>query len=222
MDSAGSVERACSTTIDPTFRINEDNGWPNVEGRIAMGLGRVEGTGLAAMCLFEVGFSGVVGQMCTTPPAPGARVVEDVWGLATDVRWRMNDRFGVMGEVYTGQTLGTYNGGILQNINTDTLDGIRSTGGRLEVFYYWTPCFHSHTGYGIDDPLDGDVASSGGVQQHALYQFSLGSVLRYSRRRVRIPPGAKPTTRLRSFQTTKELASKLRFSGPFDPKNGYC
>ncbi len=96
-------------------------------------------------------------------------MVEKVWGLATDVRWRMNDRFGVMGEMYTGQTLGTYNGGILQNINIDTLEGIRSTGGWLEVFYYWTPCFHSHTGYGIDDPLDGDVASSGHVYNSTLY-----------------------------------------------------
>ncbi len=66
----GALSEPVSTTIDPTFRINEDNGWPNVEGRIAMGLGRVEGTGLAAMRPFEVGFSGVVGQMRSRTTGP--------------------------------------------------------------------------------------------------------------------------------------------------------
>jgi hypothetical protein len=36
---------------------------------------------------------------------------------------------------------------------------IRSTGGWLEFFVYWTPCLHSHIGYGIDDPRDNDVAA---------------------------------------------------------------
>jgi hypothetical protein len=29
----------------------------------------------------------------------------------------------------------------------------------MEVFLYWTPCLHSHLGYGIDDPIDRDVAT---------------------------------------------------------------
>ena len=64
----------------------------------------------------------------------------------------------------TGKTLGTYNGAVLQTVNLhplapafSTLEGIRSTGGWLETFAYWTPCLHSHVGYGIDDPVDGDV-----------------------------------------------------------------
>ena len=88
----------------------------------------------------------------------------------------MTDCFGVMGEVYTGQTLGDYNGGILQNINVDglpgpldTLEGIRSSGGWLEGFLYWTPCLHSHIGYGIDDPIDRDVAATGRVYNSTFY-----------------------------------------------------
>jgi hypothetical protein len=34
-----------------------------------------------------------------------------------------------MGEVYAGQALGTYNGGILQDVHPDTQDVIPSTGG---------------------------------------------------------------------------------------------
>ncbi|MFV2070447.1 MAG: hypothetical protein ACC645_26065 [Pirellulales bacterium] len=169
-----------ASTIDPSFRINEDNGWPNVEGRIALGLGEVAGAGLAAKRPFEIGVSGVVGQMRTTPPPPADRVVADVWGVSTDFRWKMNDWFGVMGEAYTGQALGTYNAGILQNINGDTLEGVRSSGGWLEFFLYWTPSLHSHIGYAIDDPRDRDVADTpsvlGRVRNSTLYSNLLWDV----------------------------------------------
>ncbi len=156
----GALSEPITSTVDPTFRLSEDNGWPNVEGRVALGVGALEGAGLAAKRPFELGVSGVVGQIRTTPPRLNDRVVADVWGLGADFRWKMTDCFGVMGELYTGQTLGTYNAGILQNINIDTLEGIRSSGAWIETFLYWTPCLHSHVGYGIDDPIDRDVANS--------------------------------------------------------------
>ena len=28
----------------------------------------------------------------------------------------------------------------------------------MEVYYYFTPCLHTHWGYGVDDPLDRDLA----------------------------------------------------------------
>ena len=169
----GALSEPITTTIDPEFGLNEDNGWPNFEGRIALGMGCIEGAGLAAKRPFEIGISGVVGQMRTTVRRPDQlpinRVVTDVWGLSTDFRWKMTDCFGVMGELYTGQALGTYNGGILQNTNTVTDEGIRSSGGWLETFFYWTPCLHSHIGYGIDDPIDRDVAVAGRIYNSTVY-----------------------------------------------------
>ena len=157
------------STIDPAFRISEDNGWPNVEARIALGLGAMEGEGPAAQRPFEFGVSGVVGQLRTTPPQPDNRVVADVWGLGTDVRWKMTDCFGMSAEFYTGQTLGTYSGGVLQTISQDTLEGVRSSGGWFETYLYWTPCLHSHMGYGIDDPIDGDVTRTTGIVRNETY-----------------------------------------------------
>jgi len=89
---------------------------------------------------------------------PDAQIVADVWGVGTDLRWQMNDLFGIAAEFYSGQGLGTYNGAILQTVNTDTFESIRSTGGWCEVYAYLTPCLHSHWGYGIDNPLDRDVS----------------------------------------------------------------
>jgi hypothetical protein len=152
------ISEPIPTTIDPVFGLSEDNGWPNVEGRIALAMGEMQGTGLDAKRPFEVGVSGLVGQIRNTAP-PVGRVVADVWGLSGDFRWKVNDVFGFMGEFYTGQGVGTYSGGILQSVNLETLQAIRSSGGWMEVFFYWTPCLHSHLGYGIDDPIDRDVAT---------------------------------------------------------------
>jgi hypothetical protein len=73
---------------------------------------------------------------------------------------------------YHGQTVGSYLGGIIQNFNADR-QGIRSTGAWAEIYYYWTPRFHSHFGYGIDDPLDSDLTA--GLAKRN--QFYFGNVI---------------------------------------------
>lgn len=149
-----------SSVITPDFRLlGEDNGWPNFEGRIALGLGPLEAVGMESKRPFEIGFSGVAGQLRTTPIAAN-RVVTDVWGAGLDLRWKMTESFGFSGEAYTGKALGTYNGGILQNANLATFQGIRSSGGWGEAFFYWTPCLHSHLGYAIDDPDNDDLSAN--------------------------------------------------------------
>ncbi len=154
----GALSEPIASVISPDFSLlSEDNGWPNVEGRISLGLGPLDAA--VAKRPFELGLSGVVGDIRATPLA-GSRVVTDVWGAGVDFRWEVNECIGFMGEVYTGKTLGTYNGGILQNVNTATFEGIRSSGGWGEVFLYWTPCLHSHLGYGIDDPDDADLSAN--------------------------------------------------------------
>jgi hypothetical protein len=156
----GGLSDPISTLVTSSnLSLSEDNGWPNVEGRAALGLGPIEGEGLRAQQPFEVGLSGVVGQIRTITVTPPQRVVADVWGVGTDCRWKITDRLGVQGELYAGQTLGTYNGGCLQNVNSNTFHGIHSAGGWGEFYFYYVPQkLHSHLGYGIDDPLDRDVA----------------------------------------------------------------
>lgn len=145
--------------INDTLQITEDNGWPNVEGRLAFALGPLEGSGRAAARPLEIGVSGVVGQMRNTPVSPPQRVVADIWGVSADFRWGITRCFGVKGEFFTGQTLGRYNAGIQQDFNSQTFQGVRTNGGWGEVYLYLTPELHTHAGYGIDDPIDRDLAS---------------------------------------------------------------
>jgi hypothetical protein len=98
--------------------------------------------------------------MRSTDLGPLTRVESNVWGAAGDWRWRINEKWGVAGEVFTGEGLGTYGGGVLQITNSVTFEGIRTTGGWGEVYYYINPCLHTHWGYGIDNPIDVDLAAT--------------------------------------------------------------
>jgi hypothetical protein len=157
-----------STTVNNSFTLSEDNGWPNVEGRASLALGPLEGEGPLAKRPFEAGVSGLVGQLRTTQVA--TRVVSDVWGLGCDARWAVTPRFGVQGELFMGQTLGEYTAGILQTVNTLTFRGVHTSGGWVETYYYLCPeKLHTHVGYGIDDPLDSDLSPGAPVRNETYF-----------------------------------------------------
>jgi len=153
--------------------LTESNGWPNLEGRLALGVGPMVPRG-GGVCVraHEVGVSGLVGQLRRTGDLFTPNAVADVWAVGADARVAITDRLGVKGEFYHGQTVGTYLGAIVQNFNANR-QGICSTGGWGEIYYYWTPCLHSHFGCGIDDPLDSDLTAG----QARRNQFHFGNIL---------------------------------------------
>jgi hypothetical protein len=138
--------------------LQEDNGWPNLEGRVAWGWGPRRELAGEVKRTVEVGVSGLVGQLrlTGTPTAPPS--VADVWAYGIDAQVRLTDWLGVKGELFTGKTIGTYNAGIVQTFNGNR-EGIRASGGWGEVYVYWTPCLHSHFGYSIDDPRNADLTA---------------------------------------------------------------
>lgn len=123
----GLSEPLSSLVTDPVGRIVEDNGWPNVEGRVEFGVG--ERTGETRP--LEIGFSGVVGQFRTTrtvladPSTLPPRAVIDTWGVGADVEWRLSDVCGIRAEFTHGQGLGECNAGVSQSCNPN--DSAKST-----------------------------------------------------------------------------------------------
>jgi hypothetical protein len=140
----------------------ESSGWPVIEARVATTLGD-RGPGARPVTF---GVSGHIGEQgfdfLTAGPAPFNPPAENnalrrTWSLNADLRAPLTERLGFQAEFFTGENLGTFLGGIVQGVSPYTYRTIRSTGGWCEVWYDWTPRLHSHTGYGLDDPVDADV-----------------------------------------------------------------
>jgi hypothetical protein len=143
-------------------------GWPVLEGRIATTLGQ-RGPGCRPI---EVGVSGHIGETIfdfKSPPYTAAvtGAPRRTWSLNVDIRVPITSRFGVQGELWTGENLATYFGGIGQGVDVlgpdlghqPSLNTIRSRGAWVDGWYDWTDRLHSHVGYSIDDPIDSDVTS---------------------------------------------------------------
>lgn len=142
-------------------------GWPVIQTRVAVTLGNDQTTWLP----ITVGVSGHIGeqQFLFNPADDTDDEIARTWSLNADVRVPVTERFGFQGEFFTGENLGTYMGGIVQGINVGTGDPIRTTGGWFEVWYDWTSRWHSHVGYGIDDPVNRDVANGGRTYNHFIF-----------------------------------------------------
>ncbi len=172
-DRSLKTQFAISEPLESVFsnrdlRILEDNGWPNLESRAAIGLGAIEELcGGRKQRFAELGLSGVVGQIRTSrsilapsdPQSPNREVI-DVWGVGSDVQIAATPSAGFSGEFFVGQGLGEYNGGITQSFNSVTLQPIRASGGFGEGYYYLSDTLHVHTGYGIDAPNTNDLAAT--------------------------------------------------------------
>ena len=147
-----------------TNLLGDHAGWPILEARVAATLGE-RGPGCRPI---EFGVSGHVGEqvfsfLAPTWANPVRGLERQTWSFNVDVRVPLTPRFGVQGEFFTGDNLGTFLGGIGQGIDIGTAaipgsrQPIRSTGGWFDVWFDWTPQLHSHAGYSIDDPFNEDV-----------------------------------------------------------------
>lgn len=160
LQSAISQQVVTDFTVDPRI-IGDDNGWPNVEARVGLGLGCPSGGSRPV----ELGVSGVIGQTRTFGilnvllPALGDGVYS-TWGVSTDFQFNAG-RWGINGEFFVGQALGTYNMGIGQSLDPTGFNAIRAIGGWGDIWYKLTDCLTVRVGYGIDDPNTDDLSAFG-------------------------------------------------------------
>jgi hypothetical protein len=134
----------------------EDNGWPILEGRLVLGAGPVAKHFGVETRRFEIGTSGVLGQLRRTDPLDSRSL--NVWLFGFDAKADLNKYCGVQAEFFHGQALGNLNGGILQIVNPDTLEEVRTIGGWGDFHINWTERLRSSIGFGIDNPLDSTLA----------------------------------------------------------------
>jgi hypothetical protein len=148
------VSDPISTRIVDNSSILEDDGRPNLEGRLLIGLGESrELAGKRRARPVEVAVSGMHGGMRTLEGGANGALRQtsiDSWALGADTHLSITDRMGIVGEFFTGEGLGEYLGGIGQSYNRGTGAAISTTGGWGEFYAYLRDDLHIHLGYGID------------------------------------------------------------------------
>ena len=80
------------------------------------------------------------------------------------------------GEVWTGENLDAYLGGIAQGVNTTTLEEIESTGGWAALAFGPFDKWRYNVGGSIDDPDDGDLSDGSRSQNYAIWGNAIYSI----------------------------------------------
>jgi hypothetical protein len=116
----------------------------------------------------ELGAWGAIGKTETDTSFGGEKRF-DVNILGLDFQVPFTQQLSVRGEVWTGENLGDFRGGIGQSINKTTGDEIGSMGGWAELVLAASDKLRFHAGSTIDDPDNGDVPAGSAQRNFSGY-----------------------------------------------------
>lgn len=142
------------------IRDGDDAALPNLQTRI--GISGPGGKGWA------LGLSGHYGEEETQSPIAGQSNFAS-YSANLDYRFDLSAAVSLKGEIWTGQDLSDFRGGIGQGVNTVTGEEIESAGGWAELGFKVTKVYGLYLGYTLDNPRDGDVPSGGRIENRAVY-----------------------------------------------------
>jgi hypothetical protein len=172
-----SITAAASEPItsyfSPDLRNNTaDNGIPNLEWAVKYR----SGTNASAWVPYdnvELAISGVSGSYRVFKNDITGKNIRvnhpKVSGIAGEYAFRLGKRFGIQGEIYSGNALGNYAAAIFQTTKGDFDNEIRSTGFWSELAFYWKKNLQTRVGYGQDKCNESDLMGLGILQNSTLY-----------------------------------------------------
>ena len=157
-----------STYFSKDLRNNsENNGVPNFEWAVKYEAGKDENAWVPYNAV-ELAISGITGSYRVFKnDTLGGGIVNSrinkpqVNGICGEYAFRLGKRFGIQGEVYSGQALGNYLGAIMQTTKGPNDKEIRSNGFWAEAAYYWQKNLQSRFGYGQDECNKQDLMGAG-------------------------------------------------------------
>lgn len=127
---------------------------PTVQGRVALTTPLVVSDKPATIAV-----SGHYGQEEWDTAASGTRKTLDTWSCVLELSLPLSQQLQFAGELFTGENLDDYWGGIGQGVNKTTLRSIGSHGGWAALRYKASPDTMVSIGAGMDDPDDNDLWS---------------------------------------------------------------
>lgn len=154
----GSInQNIISDFADEPGVVTESVDWPLLQGRVAL----TDESPIWGGGPVTLGISGHIGEqgfdfVTVGPPPLNLPPADDVrlrtWSFNVDLYMPLTKRCGLQGEYFIGENLSTFLGGIVQGVCPCLRRPIRSHGGWVELWYDWSETYHSHVGYGVDDP----------------------------------------------------------------------
>ena len=167
---AGGIFRTIGSDLSPTFALatgetseGSDDGTdaaiPSLQGRLDIQHKSASGNTL------RLGASGLWGQLKAETNLGNSETYES-WGGNGFLQFSHASGFGFNGEVYTGSNLGSYFGAIL---NSNTVDGVNSTGGFGTVWFNVSPKLKLTTGVGLDKVKDEDINNGSRSQNRCVF-----------------------------------------------------
>jgi len=172
-DSQFKVETALSRDINSNkgsgvIDDGQDTGVPTVLGRLSYAL-PLAGRKMVA------GVSGHYGQEEIDWAEVGDDDNVNTWSVNADLVVPVSEKVELKGEVFWAENFDSYFGGIGQGVNDDASsrsfkDEIETMGAWAQVGYKPNSEWAFHTGGGLDDPIDGDLAE--GDASHNFFAFT--------------------------------------------------
>jgi BMFP domain-containing protein YqiC len=159
----GGVARTIGRTDLTGSETGEDAGFPTAQGRVSMTFpffGPKPTT---------VGFSGHFGQEEFDVDATGKHVNLDSDSINLDVTQPVFPWMVVLGELFSGQDLNEYFGGIGQGVNTTTLEEIHANGGWIAASLGPWSQWSFNVGAGLDEVDRDDVASGSRTRNTSIF-----------------------------------------------------
>lgn len=167
MKLEGAVARTIGRTDATNSETGEDSGCPTVQGRVSMTFPFV-GPKPAV-----VGLGAHSGREEYDLDATGRNKDFDTWLVCLDATVPVCKWLTCLGELFTGENLNSYYGGINQGVNTTDLEEIRSKGGWVAASLGPWSKWSFNVGAGVDDVNADDV----GVGARTLNSGVFGNVL---------------------------------------------
>jgi hypothetical protein len=157
-EAQGSLSRPIQTFELGDELAGRQAGVPDLQGRLAIGLGPDEGALRPWGRPYEAGASGHVGRRRLTVIQDGTDVELATWSLAGDVCARLATGTLLKARVWWGSLMGDYAAGIFHTANPQTRRAIHARGLWAQLGQALTPRWRAAVLYGRDDPRDADLS----------------------------------------------------------------
>lgn len=146
-----------------TVRDAEDWGLPHIQGRIAYSVPLWVEKKRAMLGLWGHG-----GRQETEKPVAGKDEF-DTNSVGLDLSLPLTGILTLKGEIWQGENLADYRGGIGQGVNKTAGKEIESKGGWGELHGQLSPSLGLAVGYTLDNPEDEDVPDEGRIKNRSVY-----------------------------------------------------